>query len=63
MLNQGDHVKYKDPVMEKYFLSLPQNVKGFINASEVEISTPGDLMLIGEHFKVSFPSENQESIK
>ncbi|SBW03984.1 hypothetical protein KL86CLO1_11849 [uncultured Eubacteriales bacterium] len=56
-------MKYKDPVMEKYFLSLPQNVKGFINASEVEISTPGDLMLIGEHFKVSFPSENQESIK
>ena len=36
------------------FNSLPSKVRAFINNSRADISTPGELMLIGEHFRKSF---------
>ena len=47
-------MKYEDPRMEAYFNSLPSKVRAFINNSRADISTPGELMLIGEHFRKSF---------
>lgn len=47
-------MKYENPQMEAYFNSLPSKVRCFINRSGADISTPGELMLIGEHFKNSF---------
>lgn len=44
-------MKYDDPEMERYFLSLPPETQEFINQSGAEISTLGELMEIGEHFK------------
>lgn len=47
-------MKYKDPKTEEYYKSLPGVVRAFIHQSGAEISTLGELMLIGEHFKISF---------
>lgn len=47
-------MKYEDHRMEAYFNSLPSKVRAFINNSRADISTPGELMLIGEHFRKSF---------
>jgi hypothetical protein len=47
-------MKYDDPKMERYFHSLPPEVQNYINRSDAEIASLGDLMLIGEHFKISF---------
>jgi hypothetical protein len=43
-------MNFKDPQMEEYFNSLPVVVQGFIVRSGLEISTFGELMMIGEHF-------------
>lgn len=48
---------YKDPKMEEYFLSLPTEVRAFIISSGREISTPGELMMVGEHFKMTLRNE------
>ncbi len=37
--------------LRDYFLSLPKTVQDFILRSGAEISTLGELMEIGEHFK------------
>ena len=50
-LGWGDEVKYRDPNMEAYFNSLPPGA---------DISTPGELMLIGEHFRNSFGYTERE---
>ena len=55
-------MKYEDPRMEAYFNSLPSKVRAFINNSRADISTPGELMLIGEHFRKSFGEPGQELI-
>ena len=47
-------MKYEDPNMEEYFRSLPLAVQSFINQSGADICSPGELTLIGEHFKNSF---------
>ena len=47
-------MKYENPQMEAYFNPLPPKVRAFINRSRAEISSPGALMLIGEHFRNSF---------
>ena len=47
-------MKYENPQMEAYFNSLPPEVQSFIENSKADISTPGELMLIGEHFRNSF---------
>lgn len=44
-------MQFEDAAMEQYFLSLPVSVQQFILQSGVEISTLGELMEIGEHFK------------
>lgn len=46
-------MKYENPQMEAYFNGLPAEVQAFINRSKAEISTPGELMLIGEHLRHS----------
>lgn len=53
-------MKYEDPRMEAYFNSLPSKVRAFINNSRADISTPGELMLIGEHFRKSFGEPEKE---
>lgn len=54
-------MKYEDPRMEAYFNSLPSPVRRFIHRSGAEISSPGELMLIGEHFRNSFGFADQDS--
>ena len=46
-------MKYRDPWMENYFNSLPPAVRSLINRSKAEIASRGELMLIGEHFKIN----------
>lgn len=46
--------KYGDPAMESYFRSLPPDVQGFISQSGAKVSSLGELMMIGEHFRISF---------
>lgn len=46
-------MKYENPQMEAYFNGLPTKVRAFINRSKADISTPGELMLIGEHLRHS----------
>ena len=49
--------------MERYFSSLPPVVKSYINRSGAEISTYGELMQIGEHFRHSFGcGEGEEKV-
>ena len=54
-------MKYEDPRMEAYFNSLPSKVRAFIHNSRADISTPGELMLIGEHFRKSFGESERGS--
>jgi hypothetical protein len=44
-------MKFENPEMQNYFDSLPPEAKSHIIKSGVEISTLGELMKIGEHFK------------
>ena len=53
-------MKFKDPAMEKYFSSLPPAVKQYLNSTGVEISTPGELMQIGEHFRHSLACADEK---
>lgn len=53
-------MKFDDPNMENYFRTLPLEVQAFIQNSKAEISSPGELMLIGEHFRNSFGYTEQE---
>lgn len=50
-------MKYSDSEMERYFKSLPPEVQSYINASDADISSLGELKLIGEHFRYSFGYE------
>ena len=52
-------MKYDNYDMERYFQSLPPDIKDFISSSGVEVSTLGELMLIGEHFKHSLDGSRQ----
>ncbi len=56
-------MKYENPQMEAYFNSLPPKVRAFINRSKADISTPGELMLIGEHFRNSFGCGDEETAR
>lgn len=56
-------MKYENPQMEVYFNSLPPKVRAFINRSKADISTPGELMLIGEHFRNSFGCGDEETAR
>lgn len=47
------NMKYENPQMEAYYNSLPPKVQAFIHRSKADISTPGELMLIGEHIRHS----------
>lgn len=46
-------MKYENPEMEEYYLSLPPEVRRFIDRSGADICSPGELKLIGEHFRTS----------
>lgn len=46
--------------MEAYFNSLPPKVQAFIHRSKADISTPGELMLIGEHLRRSLGCEEED---
>ena len=56
----GETVKYDDPNMEHYFRSLPPPVQRLIERSGADIGSPGELMLIGEHFKISYGYQEPE---
>ncbi len=49
---------YDDPKMQAYFNDLPAKARAMIDRSGVEISTPGELMLVGEHFRKKFAEES-----
>ena len=49
--NSMEHIHFENDEMFEYFMSLPQNVQKYIVQSGAEISTLGELMQIGEHFK------------
>lgn len=53
-------MKYDDPNMEHYFRSLPPPVQRLIERSGADIGSPGELMLIGEHFKISYGYQEPE---
>ena len=53
-------MKYDDPNMEHYFRSLPPPVQRLIERSGADICSPGELMLIGEHFKISYGYQEPE---
>lgn len=40
-----------DPVLGEYFATLPPKVQDFIVNAKAEISTLGELIAIGEHFR------------
>lgn len=44
-------LQFEDPEMQEYFEALPSKVRAFLRNSKIEISSPGELMMIGEHFK------------
>ena len=44
-------LQFEDPKMQVYFEALPSKVRAFLRNSKLEISSPGELMMIGEHFK------------
>lgn len=44
-------LQFEDPKMQEYFEDLPSKVRAFLRNSKIEISSPGELMMIGEHFK------------
>lgn len=44
-------LQFEDPKMQEYFEALPSKVRAFLRNSKLEISSPGELMMIGEHFK------------
>ena len=46
--------EYDDPNMQQYFDSLPDRVKANIILSSADICSPGELTMIGEHFKNEF---------
>lgn len=48
------NMTFEDPKMEAYFNALPSKTRAFLRNAGVEISTPGELMLIGEHFRNHF---------
>lgn len=56
----GESMKYDDPNMEQYFRSLPPPVQRLIERSGADICSPGELMLIGEHFKISYDQQDTE---
>ncbi|MCH3972413.1 MAG: hypothetical protein LKE53_06605 [Oscillospiraceae bacterium] len=41
----------QDPEAAAYFASLPPRVQAFLVKTDAEISTRGELQLIGEHLK------------
>lgn len=44
-------MKYKDPRMEKYWNTLPQDVQALIEGAGAEISSLGMLTKLGEYYK------------
>lgn len=42
-------LQFEDPKMQEYFEALPSKVRAFLRNSKIEISSPGELMMIGEH--------------
>lgn len=52
-------MKYENPQMQAYFDGLPGKVRAVIDQSGVDISTPGELMLVGEHFRKKFAQEDE----
>ena len=52
-------MQYEDPKMQAYYDALPGKVRAFIDNAGVDISTPGELMLIGEHFRKKFGEDDR----
>ena len=53
-------MKYTDPQMESYYMSLPKEVRAVLDRSGAEIGSLGELMLIGEHFRYSLDCERED---
>lgn len=47
----GDDMKYEDPRMEKYWNTLPQEVRAIINSTDIDIGSLGMLTKLGEYYK------------
>lgn len=56
-------MQYTDANMQAYFQSLPFKVRAILMRSNIEISTLGELMMVGEHLKKELPTDEQEPIK
>lgn len=56
-------MQYTDANMQAYFQSLPFKVRAILMRSNIEISTLGELMMVGEHLKNELPTDEQEPIK
>lgn len=54
-------MNFEDPKMQAYYNDLPSKVRAFIDNAGVDISTPGELMLIGEHFRKKFGEDDRVS--
>ena len=51
------------PQLREYFASLPRYVQDFILDSNAQITTLGELMEIGEHFKKDLSAEPRPAAK
>lgn len=48
---------FEDPKMQAYYDSLPPKVRAFLENAKVEVGSPGELMMIGEHFRKAFADQ------
>ena len=55
-------MNFSDSKMEQYFNTLPPEVQNYILASGADISSLGELTLIGEHFRYSLGYEENRDL-
>ena len=53
-------MRYTDPRMRAYLLTLPSKVRARLMRSKVEIASLGELMMVGEHFRNDLPPEERD---
>lgn len=54
------HMLFEDPKMQAYYDSLPPKVRAFLENAKVEVGSPGELMMIGEHFRNAFADQEEK---
>ena len=53
-------MQFEDPRLEAYFRTLPPDVQAFLEKSGRDISSLGELMQVGEHFRKEFGHDGTE---